>query len=280
MADEDATHGTGEHPASVWPFVLAVAGGLGFGGLATRLFPLVVAGLVVLIVGIAGWVRQDIRGVSFAVRGRFEAKPFAGIGVRKLGMWVFIISEIFFFAALIGSGLTLRVMTPPCGPSPVAACWPNPAAEDFPLNIPVTAVNTFILIASSFTMAEAVHAAMLGKKNRLKGFLLLTLILGVTFVTIQVYEYNTLFFEEHLTPWPNDIKPWLGTFGTAFYTQTAFHGAHVTGGVLGLAYLTVRAWRGAYGKDNFETVEIVGLYWHFVDIVWIFLFPIMYLIGR
>src|SRR3989304_9528547 len=103
--------------------------------------------------------------------------------------------------------------------------------------------------------------------------------LGAIFVGIQVFEYVKL-FGENLTPWPNPIRPDLGSFGTAFYAQTGFHGAHVTGGLLGLAYLTVMAWKGRYGKDKSEGVEIVGLYWHLVDVVWIFLFPIMYLIGR
>ncbi len=129
-------------------------------------------------------------------------------------------------------------------------------------------------------MVEALHAAQKGNRTQMKAFLLATLILGSAFVSIQVYEYDKLFFEEHLTPWPNTVRPELGTFGTAFYSQTGFHGAHVTGGIIALAFLTAMAFRGRYGKDDHEAIELVGLYWHFVDIVWIFLFPIMYLIGR
>ena len=266
------TEGTHEaHHTSIWPFIIALAGGFGFGGLAAQLFPLVGIGLALLVVGVGGWLWQDAKGISFAVKQAFEERPFGGISVRKLGMWIFIVSEIFFFTGLISAGINLRVR---------ASFWPNPAGPDFPLNIPLTAVNTFILIASSFTMVEALHAAQKGNQAHMKAFLLATLVLGSTFVSIQLIEYDKLFFEAHLTPWPNSVRPELGTFGTAFYAQTGFHGAHVTGGLLGMAFLTAKAFRGKYGKDNHEAIEIVGLYWHFVDIVWIFLFPLMYLIGR
>lgn len=269
MAEEHAAHA--EHHSSIWPFVIALSGGFGFGGLAARFWPSVGAGVVLLIVGVGGWVLQDVRGVSFAVHQKAEDRPFTGISIRKLGMWLFIISEVFFFTGLIGAGLALRVR---------ANFWPDPASPEFPLNIPLTAINTFILLASSFTMAEAVHSAQGGKQGSLRMYLGLTLALGATFVAIQVYEYQKLFVDEHLTPWPNTVRPELGTFGSAFYAQTGFHGAHVTGGLLGLAYLNWMAWKGRYGKKNYEGVEIVGLYWHLVDVVWIFLFPIMYLIGR
>jgi len=274
MADAHAEHGETEghagHHTSIWPFVIALAGGLGLGGLATRFWPSVFAGGVLMIVGVGGWVRQDVYGVSFAVKQEVEDRPFAGVSIRKLGMWLFIISEVFFFTGLIGAGLALRAR---------AEYWPTPGSSDFPLNIPLTAINTFILLASSFTMAEAVHSAQVGKQGHLKLYLAATLALGAIFVGIQVFEYGKLFAED-LTPWPNAVRPELGTFGTAFYAQTGFHGAHVTGGLLGLAYLNAMAWKGRYGKDSSEGVETVGLYWHLVDVVWIFLFPIMYLIGR
>ncbi|HEV8595326.1 MAG TPA: heme-copper oxidase subunit III [Thermoplasmata archaeon] len=266
------------HHTSIFPFVVALSAGFGFGGLAFHSFLIVAAGVALLAVGVGGWLWQDAAGISFALRGRFEDRPFESVSVRKLGMWIFLVTEIFFFTGLIAAGLALRVRVPLCaeGVPPVGACWPSPASADFPLNIPITAINTFVLIVSSFTMAEAVHAAQLGNQSRLKAYLAATLILGGTFVGIQVYEYTRL-FAEGLTPWPNAVKPWLGTFGTAFFAQTGFHGAHVTGGLLGLLFLNVKAWRQ---RASAETVEIIGLYWHFVDIVWIFLFPIMYLIGR
>src|SRR2546422_3202769 len=99
MADEHATHA--EHHTSIWPFVIALSAGFGFGGLATHFWPSVFVGAGLLIIGVGGWVRQDIRGISFAVRQESEDHPFSGISIRKLGMWLFIISEVFFFTGLI-----------------------------------------------------------------------------------------------------------------------------------------------------------------------------------
>src|SRR3972149_4358741 len=136
MADAHAAHGeSGDHAGhhtSIWPFVI-LAGGLGFGGLATQIWPVIFGGIVLLIVGVGGWVRQDIYGVSFAVKQEVEDWPFTGISARKLGMWLFIISEVFFFTGLIAAGLALRGR---------AGFLAAPGTEDFPLNIPLTAVNT------------------------------------------------------------------------------------------------------------------------------------------
>ena len=273
MADEHVAghreHGAPEHHGSIWPFVLAVAGGVGFAGVITY-FPLVFVGLAILVAGLAGWLRQDAGGIRFGeVTYPTEPGIFKIVSIRKLGMWLFIVSEIFFFSAIIGNSLALRSRS---------SEWPVPGVNS-PLNIPLTAVNTFILIASSFTMVQALKGIERGNLRHFRSALLATLVLGITFVSIQVYEYNKLFFFEHLTPWMNPIHPELATFGTTFYMQTGFHGAHVTGGVLGLTYLNYKAWKKDwFTPKSHEAVEIVGLYWHFVDIVWIFLFPIVYLI--
>jgi len=273
VADEHAAthgeHGAAGHHGSVWPFVLALAGGIGFAGIIT-FFPLVFVGIALLITGLAGWMREDASGVKFGeITHPTEPGIFKFVSVRKLGMWLFIVSEIFFFSAIIGNSLALRTRAP---------YWPAPGV-DSPLNIPLTAVNTFILITSSFTMVQALKGVEKGDLRLFRAALLATLLLGITFVSIQVYEYNKLFFGEHLTPWMNPIRPELATFGTTFYMQTGFHGAHVTGGVFGLAYLNYKAWKKDwFTPKSHEAVEIVGLYWHFVDIVWIFLFPIVYLI--
>jgi len=249
--------------------VLALAGGVGFAGVITY-FPLSFVGVGILIVGLAGWFLQDARGVRFGeITHPTEPGMFSGVSIRKLGMWFFLVSEIFFFSAIIGNSLALRTRAP---------YWPAPGV-DSPLNIPLTAVNTFILIASSFTMVQALKGIEKGDLRHFRLALLATLLLGITFVSIQVFEYNKLFFEEHLTPWMNPFRPDLATFGTTFYMQTGFHGAHVMGGVIGLTYLNVKAWKKDwFTQQSHEGVELVGLYWHFVDVVWIFLFPIVYLI--
>ncbi len=266
-------HATEGHATSVWPLVVAVGVGLTLGALITW-FPFIVVGLIVFGAGVGGWLYQDARGIRFGHEGPTEPGLFRLVSRRKLGMWVFIGSEIMFFSAIIGTSLALRFRSPE---------WPVPGSTS-PLNINLTAVNTFMLITSSFTMVQALKGVQHGNLRLFRGALLATLLLGIAFVSIQVYEYDRLLFVEHLTPWINPTylpdKAYLGTFGTAFYMQTGFHGAHVAAGLFGLGYLNVKAWRRKdwFTPQNHEAVELVGLYWHFVDIVWIFLFPLVYLI--
>jgi len=143
--------------------------------------------------------------------------------------------------------------------------------------VSLTGLNTFILICSSLTMVEALAAVERGNQKQLKMFLAATLVLGITFLSIQAFEYTKLFFEEGLTftGAPGGINP---LYGSTFYIQTGVHGSHVFAGVLAMAYTTIKAFKGGFTKENHEAVELVGLYWHFVDVVWIFLFTIVYLI--
>jgi len=184
--------------------------------------------------------------------------PYGGIGRPKFATWLFLASEVMFFAGLIGSYVVLRAGSPE---------WPAPGHE---LNIPLTAFNTFILICSSVTMVRALYKAQEGDDAGMKQNLLFTALFGMFFLGVQGYEYFKL-YEHGLTP-QRDL------FGSTFYTLTGFHGAHVTGGVIALWWLVVQAWRGKYSKSNWESIECVGLYWHFVDLVWILLFTIVYLI--
>ncbi|TLZ71324.1 MAG: heme-copper oxidase subunit III, partial [Methanobacteriota archaeon] len=127
------------------------------------------------------------------------------------------------------------------------------------------------------TMVEALGAIERGNQKRLRLFLAATLLLGITFLSIQAFEYQHLYFGEHLTfkSAPFNVNP---LYGPTFYAQTGVHGSHVTAGVIGMAYVTRKAFKGGFTKENHEAVELVGLYWHFVDVVWIFLFTIVYLI--
>ena len=181
-----------------------------------------------------------------------------GVYTQKLGMWVFLCSEIMFFTALIGSYIILR-----WGAN---ASWPVPAET---LNIPVTATNTFILICSSVSMVKAYVAAVHDDQAGLRKWLLITVLGGATFVGVQAYEYTHL-IEKHFLPSTSQ-------FGSTFYTMTGFHGFHVTCGVISMAYCTVRAFQGRYAGGNYKGIETIGLYWHFVDLVWIILFTIVYL---
>jgi heme/copper-type cytochrome/quinol oxidase subunit 3 len=185
----------------------------------------------------------------------------AGVYNEKLGMWVFLGSEVMFFTALIGSYIILRVAQPQSW-----AGHPNQT----PLDIPVTAVNTFLLICSSVTMVKAFAAAQDGLQKQLRLWLLATVLIGATFVGVQVYEYATLI--------GHGFIPSRDLFASTFYTMTGFHGFHVSMGVICMIWVTVKAFRGGYTATDHRGVEVIGLYWHFVDLVWIILFTIVYLI--
>lgn len=186
-------------------------------------------------------------------------EPGAGVYNEKLGMWVFLGSEIMFFTALIGAYLILRVATPTAFKEP---------GEVLAVNI--TAFNTFLLICSSVTMVKAFAAVQDGRQDALVRWLIATTLIGATFVGVQVYEYQELMHK--------GFVPSEGIYGSTFYTMTGFHGFHVSIGVICLAFVTLRAHQGRYTAGDHRGVEIVGLYWHFVDLVWIILFTIVYLI--
>ena len=215
-----------------------------------------------------------------------EAAAGSGVYNEKLGMWVFLGSEVMFFTALIGSYIILRFAHP--------TSWAQPGQI---LNIPVTAVNTFLLICSSVTMVKAFAAVQDGDQRGLKLWLLATVIIGASFVGIQVYEYVKLVHEGFLPSGYVEgselgeaaasgaafkgqaaLPASVGLYGSTFFTMTGFHGFHVTMGVLCMCYVTWRAFQGKYTAADHRGVEVIGLYWHFVDLVWIILFTIVYLI--
>jgi heme/copper-type cytochrome/quinol oxidase subunit 3 len=182
-----------------------------------------------------------------------------GISNEKLAMWVFLGSDCLLFGGLISTYLLLRHRSV-AGPTP---------KEVF--DIPFTSVSSFVLLFSSLTMALAVGAIHRGDIRRCQVFLVMTGLLGGTFIAGQVYEFTSFVKHEHLGYTTN-------IFGSAFYTLTGFHGAHVSVGIIFLLSLFVMSVRGKLGPEKAETVEIFGLYWHFVDIVWILIFTIVYLI--
>ncbi len=182
-----------------------------------------------------------------------------GIEPRKLGMWLFLASEVMFFTGLIGAYIVLRQATPD---------WPVPSTV---LNIPLTAINTFILICSSATLVIGLAAAQDGHQEAMQVGLFLTVLLGALFLVIQAHEYHELMHEKHFTPSSS-------IFGACFFTLTGFHGMHVFVGVLCMASVFIRSLQGRYTPQEYRGIEVAGLYWHFVDLVWILLFTILYLI--
>ena len=180
-----------------------------------------------------------------------------GLTNNKLGMWLFLGSDCLLFGALISVYLLLRHRGTGIGPEDV-------------FDIPFTSVSSFVLLMSSMSMVFAVSAIARGEDQKLRLWLLVTALLGGTFIAGQVYEF-TSFVKEGLGYTTN-------LFGSAFYTLTGFHGAHVSIGIIFLMSLLVISLRGNLGQERAETVEIFGLYWHFVDVVWILIFTIVYLI--
>lgn len=187
-----------------------------------------------------------------------EPPTSTGMSSRKLLIWTFIGSECILFGSLITTYLVYR------GRSVV-----GPYPEDL-LNIPFITVTTFVLLMSSLTMVLALAAVQRGDMGRGKLFLLLTAALGLVFLSGQVFEFSQ-FASEGLGLSTN-------LFGGTFFLLTGFHGAHVTVGVIWLLSLFGMAARGRLTSANGETVEIAGLYWHFVDVVWIVLFTLIYLL--
>jgi cytochrome c oxidase subunit 3/cytochrome o ubiquinol oxidase subunit 3 len=181
-----------------------------------------------------------------------------GISNAKLAMWVYLGSDCLLFGALISTYLLLRHRSTQ-GPGP----------KDV-FDIPFTSVSSFVLLMSSLTMALAVASITRGDVRANRVWLATTAFLGGIFISGQVYEFTT-FYREGLGYTTN-------IFGSAFYTLTGFHGAHVSVGIIMLMSLLVMSFRGNLGPEKAEAVEIVGLYWHFVDIVWILIFTIVYLI--
>jgi heme/copper-type cytochrome/quinol oxidase subunit 3 len=196
-------------------------------------------------------------------------RPMPGLGVydQKLGMWVFLLSEVMFFTGLIGSYIILRFAHPDA--------WTEPGTV---LNVPLTAANTFILIVSSVTMVKAFAAIEHGDQRRLRLWLLATVLLGALFLSVQVFEYIKLAGHGFVPAVARYAAEGGPLYGMTFYIMTGFHGLHVTIGVLCMAFVTLKAFRGRYTREAHGGVEAIGLYWHFVDLVWIVLFTIVYLI--
>jgi heme/copper-type cytochrome/quinol oxidase subunit 3 len=181
-----------------------------------------------------------------------------GISNPKLGMWVFIGSECLFFGSMISTYL-LYVTRTNEGPSPRSI-----------FDIPFTSVSTFILLMSSLAMVLALAAVQSGDMRRFRVWILATALLGGTFLAGQFYEF-AIFVAE-------GMKLETSPFTSSFYMLTSFHGLHVAIGILMLVTLWAASMGGRIGPANSEVVENVGLYWHFVDIVWILIFTVIYLI--
>jgi cytochrome c oxidase subunit 3 len=208
------------------------------------------------------------------VAGDFAAdKQAFKVPWGKAMMWIFLLSDTFIFSCFLTSYMNVRIST--------LDAWPNPSkvfalhlfGQDIPLIL--IAIMTFVLITSSGTMALAVNYGYRRDKRKTMWLLIATAVLGATFVSMQAFEWTKLILEG-VRPWGN---PWgAPQFGSSFFMITGFHGCHVTAGVIYLLITAKRVASGFYDrKGSYETVEVAGLYWHFVDLVWVFIFAFFYL---
>jgi cytochrome c oxidase subunit III len=230
-------------------------------------------------------------GDTLARRSRWRAlagdwgsdqRAFKNVSWGKAMMWIFLLSDTFIFSCFLLSYMTVRSST--------TVPWPNPSqvfslhigGQDIPLIL--IAIMTFVLITSSGTMAMAVNFGYRRDRRKTAILMLLTAALGATFVGMQAFEWTKLIMEG-VRPWGN---PWgAPQFGSTFFMITGFHGTHVSIGVIFLIIIAWKVWRGDYDtgrrgfftsrRGHYELVEIMGLYWHFVDLVWVFIFAFFYL---
>jgi cytochrome c oxidase subunit 3 len=187
-----------------------------------------------------------------------------------LGMWVFLVTEVMFFGGMFMAYIVYRNMYP--------LAWVEGSHE---LNVWLGATNTLVLICSSLTMVLAVRSAQVGSRAGQIVNLILTILLGSTFLVIKYFEYAAK-FEHHLVPGPHfrtDLPAGAQLFFSLYFCLTGVHALHMVIGIGLMFVMLVMAWRGKFSPSYYSPVEISGLYWHFVDIVWIFLFPLLYLLG-
>ncbi len=235
------------------------------------------------LTGTAGSVSRPDGWDGIVADWSSDQRAFKGVPWGKAMMWIFLLSDTFIFSIFLLSYMTVRMST--------TMPWPN-ASEVFalqfgssePIPLILIAIMTFILISSSGTMVLAVNYGYRMDRKKTMWFLLATALFGATFVGMQAFEWTKL-IHEGVRPWGN---PWgAPQFGSSFFMITGFHGFHVSVGVLFLLIVARKVRRGDYDKGrrgfftsrkgNYEIVETMGLYWHFVDLVWVFIFALFYL---
>ncbi len=283
----DGGHGEDHHDrhpdhASIWPLTISLTTFIGLAGLMlwgehivyNTLF---IVGLFATLVAAVGFAREDF----YAPMPDWGARwPFEGIHKNKFGMWIFLASDIVIFGAFIGAYIFIR-----WGYGWEA--WQTIPPEALP-----GLVNTFVLLTSSFTVILALVYAQRGNQKGLVASLIATFGLATLFLVIKSWEWNYLLPEAETLPeatialFTFDWDPLIGTEGPAldasiqhstYYVTTGLHAIHILIGMIALGYLAIRAYHGAYLDDE-QPVENVGLYWHFVDIAWVFLFPLFYIL--
>ena len=308
-------------------FLLMIGGLFSFGEYNIRYLPMVFVSLSVIAAALIVWCRQDM-SFDGSYEPRAVGVPFKNIQIRKVGVWVFLMSEMMIFSSLFSTYIRYRQGIPRCDTIFESGDWVEgvavtcfePASQLIASSwwhIAPGAINTFALIISSFTIVQALRWAHkpVGsvdeevRRKRVYRYLGATWCLATLFLTLKMIEWfigfhvpeigflgiheheiHSLYSEGYLIN--NDhyqahhyIDEATGAHMVAniqvsaslFYVTTGTHGLHVFGGIMGLTYLTYKAWTGAYNPQSAVSIEYFGLYWHFVDLVWVLVFPFFYL---
>lgn len=221
---------------------------------------------------------------TMLIRHRLEPQ-FANLDQQHhasaLGMWVFLATEVMFFGPLFLAVFVYYHFYPEAF-----------QAASRRLNLAVGGTNSFVLLLSSLTVGLAVYYAWAGCRKRIVACLLLTALLGAAFLLLKGYEYYTDYRANLIPGWRFEAEEWIGPgmlqpdqvpqvklFLLLYWIMTALHGVHLTIGVCAVSIMVVAAWQGRFSADYYSPVNVTGLYWHFVDMVWIFLLPTLYLLG-
>ncbi|MGR9105790.1 MAG: heme-copper oxidase subunit III family protein [Gammaproteobacteria bacterium] len=198
---------------------------------------------------------------------------FKNVPWGKAMMWIFLVSDTFIFTCFLTSYMTVRISTTVPWPIPSEVFALTIAGHHIPLIL--IAIMTFILITSSGTMAMAVNFGYRRDRTKTAILMIITGLFGASFVGMQAFEWTKLIVDEGVRPWGNPMG--AAQFGSTFFMVTGFHGLHVSIGVIYLSIVAYKVFKGHYEHTNYEIVEIAGLYWHFVDLVWVFIFAFFYL---
>jgi cytochrome c oxidase subunit 3 len=222
---------------------------------------------------LASEVVNEVHAETPALREQFDTEAQQK-DASTLGMWIFLITEIMFFGGMFLAYTAYR------------SWYPNVfGLASHTLNATIGAINTAVLLCSSFTMVMAVRSAQLGRRKAIMVFLTLTLLLGLVFLGVKGYEWNEK-FQEHHVPGPSfsmEGTPLQGQaqlFFSLYFAMTGLHALHMVVGAGLISFLLWQTYRGRFNSGYYTPVDVVGLYWHFVDIIWIYLFPLLYLIDR
>ena len=309
MSDSHDDHG---HHGTIAPFVFCIGAAVMFIGLVmatagngdntgdSGYWFVFFLGLAGLLTGFFLWV-QDYWDQDSAEGEEIEGYHdfWSSITTRKFGMWIFLLTEVMVFSTLLSAYLRYRAAVPDydsgidCGLE-FELCW-VPAADVIRSHLIFGVINTFALLLSSLTVVLALYAAKNNNPKATTRYLMVTFALGALFLILKIWEWGEMknghFWDaEHCDVMKQDIAHhciapkyedgfWLDTSleGTTFYITTGTHGAHVFVGLIALVYLIAKANKGAYNEKYHDTIELFGLYWHYVDVVWVFVFPFFYL---